>query len=820
MGKQSLTHPSRHARALFQIAILLLFALWLNPKATAQSTTDSTLPLILPSAIAYNSTGNLYIADTGHHIIRKLDPAGNLTTIAGTGVQGFSGDNGPATTAQLDSPQGLALDAANNLYIADTHNRRIRKLDLATNLITTIAGTTAPSGEGDNGPAATARLNLPIAIAVGVNNLYIADTADHRIRKVNLTTSQISIVAGTGIQGYSGDNGPAISATIDSPTGLALDSANNLYLADTHNHRIRRIDVTTGLITTIAGTGISSFSGDNIPATNSSLALPHGLTIDASGNLFVADTSNHRIRRIDAATGLITTVIGTGTQGFSGDIAPAVSATLDSPRATTLSSTDLLTFADTSNQRIRQLTAQPAPATTIQTIAGLGSTNTETLTLTDPGEFLYGTGTITASLSTETPATGLITFLDTGNAKTITLSSTPLITNTATLNTSTLPAGIHLISAIYPGDQTHAAAKSSSRTLTIEPKPLIATAAPIAIPYGQSIPAITGTLVGLLPQDASNLTATFTTSATALSPVGTYLLSASINGSAAGNYALTVNPAILTINPASTQTILFAPTSPIAPGTAVTFGIHVASTTTGTPTGTVTLDDSSNPLLTLPISSTGDVSFTTGILSQGTHSLIALYSGSSNFSRSASSPTIVTIGVPTSPNFTLASTGTTTQSIVAGNSATYTFAVQTQGNLSSPIALTATGLPHLATASFNPAYLPPGTAGTFTLTISTPKATAFQQDRTPPILWTLLLFPFAGLKICRRHRAKTAFRALATLTILMAFCIGCGDRINSSSGQSTSPKTYDITVTGTATTASSATLQHSATVSLALIAAN
>src|SRR6202789_2568538 len=491
MGKQRSTPYTRRTRVPLRMAFILLLAL--DPfGAWAQTTVSAlTVPLLLPSAIVFDPAGNLYIAETANHDVRKVDPTGNLTTIAGTGTQGFSGDNGPASAAELDSPQGLALDTANNLYIADTHNHRIRKLSLTTGIITTIAGTGAAGFSGDNGPAASAQLDLPTALTLDTNqNLYLADTANHRIRRIDAATGIITTIAGNGTQGYSGDSGLTTAASIDSPTGIAVDAAHNLYVADTHNHRIRRIDAASGLIATIAGTGIAGYSGDNAAANTAALALPHGLSIDAAGTLSLADTSNNRIRRIDATTGLITTVAGNGTQGFSGDNGPATAAALDTPRATAVSPTTLLTLADTGNQRIRQLEAQSA---NIQTIAGLGLTTPGALTLTAPSVIAYGTGSITATLAASTPATGLVTFLNNANT---TLATIRLTSTAAVFNTSTLPAAL----------------------------------TPATFLYGQPIPTITGTITGLLPQDASNFTATFTTAAATLSPVGNYHFTTSISG--------------------------------------------------------------------------------------------------------------------------------------------------------------------------------------------------------------------------------------------------------------------------------------------------
>jgi sugar lactone lactonase YvrE len=816
MGTQSTINPHRPSRVPYWIALLLLLS---SLPAVAQSPA-LTVPLILPSAIVFNSTGNLYFAETANHVIRKVDVTGNLTTIAGTGTQGFSGDAGPATSATLDSPQGLALDTKNNLYIADTHNHRIRKLNLTTGIITTLAGTGAPSFSGDSAPAVSAQLNLPTALALDTaNNLYLADTGNHRIRRIDASTGIITTIAGTGAQGFSGDAGPAGAATIDSPAGLAIDAANNLYIADTHNHRIRRIDAITGLITTIAGTGTSGFSGDAAMATAAPLALPHGLTIDPSGNLYLADTANHRIRRIDAITGIITTVAGDGTQAFSGDSSPAISASLDSPRNTALSPSTLLTLSDTGNQRIRQLTGQPAPPTTIQTIAGLGLTTPGTLTLVVPAVLPYGTGQLTATFASTTTATGSITFFDTATAAT--LGTATLTANIATLPITTLPAGLHNITATFSGDQTHLSTQSSTIALTVIPQQLTATIAPTTLFYGQSITPFTGSLTGVLPQDASSLSATFTTTASTLSPAGTYPITATLSGPAAGNYVLTSPVATLTINPAPTSITLSNLIATAASGSSITLTAHVASTTSTPPIGSITLLDNGSSVSTSPLSTSGDAVFTIASITPGAHSFTALYSGSTNYTASASTPQLITVGAgPTvGPDFTLAPTGSTTQTIASGSSASYTFTIQLQGNISSPITLAATGLPDLATASFNPPTLPPGSAtiNTFTLTIATPSTTALYIDpnRHPPVSWALLLFPVAMLTLRRRvYPIATKLCTLTLLSFTLLFATGCGDRISAANAQDLSTKSYTITVTGTATTSTSILLQHVATVTL------
>jgi sugar lactone lactonase YvrE len=826
MGTQSNPHPPRASHAPLRIALLLLLSLASPPNAPAQTASVSaiTVPLVLPSAIVFDTAGNLYIAETGNHVIRKVDLTGNITTIAGTGTQGFSGDNGPATSATLDSPQGLALDTQNNLYIADTHNHRIRKLDPTTGTITTIAGTGNPGFSGDTALATAAQLNLPTALALDVsNNVYVADTGNHRIRKITATTGIITTIAGTGTQGFSGDNALAAAAAIDSPTGLALDAQYNLYLADTHNHRIRKITAATGIITTIAGTGAPGFSGDTTASTTATLALPHGISIDPTGNLYLADTQNHRIRRIDATTGIITTVAGDGTQAFAGDGGPAIAASLNTPRAAALSSSTHLTLSDTGNQRIRQLDSAPAPSTTIHTIAGLGLSASGALTLTAPSLIAYGTGQLTATLASTTNATGSVTFLDvindtTGTATT-TLGTATLASNIATLPTTTLPAGQHNLTATYSGDQTHSSTQSSALALTITPRQLNATITPTTLLYGQTVPGISGTLIGILPQDAANLSATFTTVATALSAAGTYPITATLNGPAAGNYAIPSPVATLTIKPATTLITLSNLIATVTPGSSITLTAHVASTTTGTPTGSVTLLDGSVTLATTPLSTAGDAVFTIPSITQGAHSFTALYAGSTNFSPSVSTPQLITggTGSPDTSDFAFAPAGATTQTIPSGNSVDYTFTVQLQGNISSPITLAATGLPNLAKASFNPPIVPPGsTSNSFTLTIATPNTTASNtRSLRSPITLAFLLSPIALFALRPRHRRKAiGLFTLALLSLTPLLITGCGDRINTADALALSAKPYTITVTGTATTPTGSILQHSTTVTL------
>jgi sugar lactone lactonase YvrE len=311
-----------------------------------------------PFGIAVDSSGNLFIADRDNHRIRRVDTSGNISTVAGTGASGVSGDGAPATTAQLFEPTGVALDSSGNLFIADQNNHRIRRVDTSGN-ISTVAGHGTSGFSGDGSSATSAQLNFPHGVALDSSgNLFIADRDNHRIRKVD-TSGNINTLAGAGTLGFSGDGGPATSAQLNFPYDIAVDSSGNLFIADRDNHRIRKVD-TSGNISTVAGTGAFGFSGDGGPATGARLAGPTGVAVDSSGNLFVADRGNHHIRKVDTS-GNISTVAGDGAQGFSGDGGPATSARLAGPTGVAVDSLGNLFITDRDNHRIRKVEAVAGP---------------------------------------------------------------------------------------------------------------------------------------------------------------------------------------------------------------------------------------------------------------------------------------------------------------------------------------------------------------------------------------------------------------------------------------------------------------------------
>ncbi len=308
-----------------------------------------------PQGLVFDSLGNLIIADSGNNRVRKVTPAGVITTIAGNGSYGDSGDGGLATSAQLSNPYRVAVDVSGNVFIADSGNNRIRKVTPA-GIISTVAGNGLYGFggiSGNGGPATAASIGFPAGVTVdAAGNLYIADTGNNQIRKVG-TDGIIRVFAGTGEFGFAGDGGPATAAKLASPYGLTLDGSGNLYFVDSNNMRVRKVTA-AGVISTVAGNGAFGFSGDGGQATSAKLGYPIDVAADAAGNLLIADQYNSRIRKV--TSGLMTTIAGTGEFGFSGDGGPATSAQLNTPQGVAFDKVGNVFVGDTYNSRVRKLT--------------------------------------------------------------------------------------------------------------------------------------------------------------------------------------------------------------------------------------------------------------------------------------------------------------------------------------------------------------------------------------------------------------------------------------------------------------------------------
>ncbi len=321
--------------------------------------------LRVPIEIMVDGAGNLFITDTVNFRIRRVDGISNtIETVAGSGERTILGDGGPATQASLGTPFGLALDTDGNLFIADSSNELIRKVEAGTGIITTVAGTGVFGFSGDSGPATEFRLARPNGLAfTPTGDLLIADSHNNRILKLFLPISFIATQAGNGRFGFSGDGSNSNFASLASPTGVGVDDSGNLFIADRVNHRIRKVDLVedVGTISTVAGNGEPNFSGDGWLATEASLNFPYDVAFDSQGNLLIADSRNRRIRKVNMETGIITTVAGNGTAEFSGAGGPASEAGLVLPDGVVLDSADNLFIADVLADRIRRVDAVNPP---------------------------------------------------------------------------------------------------------------------------------------------------------------------------------------------------------------------------------------------------------------------------------------------------------------------------------------------------------------------------------------------------------------------------------------------------------------------------
>ena len=675
-----------------------------------------TAPL-LPSGVAYDTSGNLYFADTNRQQVFEATLAGALVVVAGTGTQGYAGDGGSATAAQLNSPQSVAIGPDGTLYIADTGNQRIRAVSIA-GVMTTFAGTGVAGYGGDNGPAASAIFDHPNALAIDATGaLLVCDSGNHRIRRISAGT--VTTIAGTGTQGFAGDGAAATAAQLDMPSGIAVAVNGSIYVADTHNQRVRVI-AADGTISTFAGTGVAGYTGDGSAARAALLAQPRGLFATAAGALLIADSNNQRIRMVDAS-GTISTIAGDGTQGSSSNGAVATTASLNTPRGVALSSFNTPVFADAGNSMVRELVANG----NLYAPAGLSPARVSRVTLTATS----GVGTVTVSGSAATPQ-GAVELYDGGSP----VAQATLTAGTATFSTASLAAGTHTLSAAYHGDGVNPAATSTPVTLTIGQIASVTTMPPMQSSYA-----------GL--------------------------------------------PLVLTAN--------------------------VAAATQGTPppmpTGTVQFTEGTATVAIATLSA-GTASGVYLSPAAGSRQIVASYSGDANFMPSAATASVT---VSAMPDFALsAAGGGTSQTVLAGAIATYSFTVAASpAPFTGAVSMSVSGLPAGVTAAFSPTQVVPGTGTTqVTLSLQT-SASMVRNDglrRGRVALWALLLLPF-GIIALRRRRWRALIPA-CVVVLMLTSAIGCGDRSLSAASQAN--QTYNLTVAGTGTNLAGVVVVHSLPITL------
>jgi Bacterial Ig-like domain (group 3)/NHL repeat len=613
-----------------------------------------------PRGVAYDASGNQYIADAQNHVVREISSAGTITTVAGSGIEGYAGDGGPATAALLDTPTGVAVDASGNLYIADSHNHRIREVSQGT--ITTLAGNGTPGFSGDGGVPSAAQFSLPTAVAVdAAGTVYVADTNNQRVRAIR--GGQITTIAGDGEQMFAGEDVAAPAASLDTPTGVAVDAAGNVYIADRHNQRVRMLG-SNGHLTTVAGSAPTSFNGgyggDGTAASGAALAKPTGVAVDAAGNLYIADSGNQRIREVGG--GVITTLVGSGQQGSAGEGSTPTGTDLNAPKGVAVNAAGELAIADTLNQRLLESSYPQL----VFSSTGVGlSAASQSVTLTNSG-----TAAITVTSSSYSGNFGSVAGgtcsappiqLQAGDNCTVNIGFLPL--SVGSLSGSVTFGGVGVVPQSIAlsgvGVQTGDTVSLSSSAVTSQFGDAVTFSANVAVagnvdPTGTVSFKDGGTLIGSV-QTLMGKTASLTTTLS----TGTHDITVKYNGDS--NFAANSSSVLEETIGLQTGTTVALSSSALSSkfGQPVTLSVNVTSKVGVVPTGTVSFSDGGTPIGSAQTLAGGVASWTT-TLSTGTHSIAASYSGDGNFAKNSSLALVETIGFQTATTVSLSSNAAAT----------------------------------------------------------------------------------------------------------------------------------------------------------------
>jgi len=659
-----------------------------------------------PASVTVDGAGNLYIAGRGQNRIRKVTGAtGIITTLAGNGTAAYAGDGLPSTDASVsvNEPGGVALDGAGNLYIADTGNNVVREISADSGTISTVAGTGSQGSAGDGGPATAATLNQPQGVTVdGSGNLYIADTANHRIRRVDAGTGVITTVAGdgfsnpaTGAGGYAGDGGAATNAELNFPFAVAFDAAGNIYIPDSGNNAVRMVAAINGAITpsstitTFAGTGTAGDTGDGAAATLATLSSPSGVAADAAGNVYIADTLNASIRKVSPATGFISTIARNNAGVYVFNSGGPYAVSINGPTGLFLDGGGDLYFADSLNNRIREIESNfgVLDYTGTPVVEGAQSAP-RAQTIENDGNAALALTSITAGTNTALDSTGTTckagsTTLEVNGACVIgaifapSVASDPLFGNVvAARNIANSPLDIELI-----GDATEVSSTAVSLTSSANPsgfgQSVTFTATVTTAGGGNPAGSVTfmdgGAALGTPVAVGSSGQAMYTT---AKLTVGLHAIAVSYGGDSTHSASISapLNQAVLE----GTSTTLVSSANPTAPGQSVTFTATVTAAGGGgvAPDGTVTFSDGAASLATVALSAGGVATCTTATLANGSHAITATYSGDAAHQVSGSVSTLLRQEVLVASQVAISSTPNPSN---YGDAVTFTVTATTSG---------------------------------------------------------------------------------------------------------------------------------------------
>ncbi len=642
----------------------------------------TTAPIFLPMGEATDAAGNLYLCDSSNNRVRKVDvTTGLISTIAGNGEVGFSGDNGPATNAAISAPSSIVLDGSGNIYFTDSANHAVRMVNSLTGIITTIAGLGNQQGySGDGGLAVAAKLNSPYGLAFdAAGNLYIADTGNSVIRKLTVTTGVITTVAGTGVAGYKGDGGPATAAKLNSPWGITFGGNGNLYIADLNNNVVRQINV-TGIISTVAGTGTPGFTGDGSIATVATLNGPAGIAVDVAGNVYIADSGNNRIRKVNATTGIISTLAGVSNESFIGDGGNSNMAGLYGPYSLFLDESGSLYVSDMFHNRIRRISSNTA-LLQYQTIRVNRTSPSQPETFENDGNTDLTVTSVNpgsnAALdsSISTCISGLV--LSVGAPCILGVEFAPTVVG------DNVTGSVNIVS-----DATNSPGVISlvGKVLTVDPTTVTLTSSTNPVTLGAPLTlmahvttagtSVSGTiqfLDGSTPVGTVALDSSgVATFATSSLSLGQHTLTASYSGDT--NNAPSTSTVLSEVVKQGTSLALKSSLNPAVASASVTFTATLSSAGSK-PGGTVTFSDNSTTIGVSALDINGAATLSIATLSPGSHSITATYSGDSSNMSSQSAALTETISQAATTTTLTANIST----ISTGGSVIFTASVSSSG---------------------------------------------------------------------------------------------------------------------------------------------
>jgi large repetitive protein len=592
-------------------------------------------PIFLPKGVVTDATGNLYISDSENNRIRRVDAVtGLISTIGGTGSPGYQGDGVPATLTEVDTPAGLLLDGAGNLYIADSGNHIVRRIDAFTGIITTVAGTPGVQGlAGDGGLATDARLSFPENLAFdAAGDLLIADTGNNVVREVDAVTGLIRTIAGTGTAGFNGDNQLATTAQLSRPWSIAVSLDGSIYIADLANNLVRRVSP-LGIITTAAGSATRGFSGDGGLATAATLSQPAALAFDPAGDLYIADSDNNRIREVNATTGLIETICGTTNEAFQGDGAPANFATLYGPYALFLDSSGNLFVADMFHNRIRRINAL---ATILQyaTIKVGKVSGPQPVAIANEGNAdLLLTPPTLLNAATDIASTTCAAAADIPSAAGCIVGAefAPTVTGDPVLGSITVNSTASSTAPVIDlsGEVLSITPTTLSLASSTNPSLVGATVIFTATVDNGGGP-LTGTVLffdGATQWCSQPITANSVACSTSTLTLGQHSITAKYSGDI--DDAAATSPILLQVVQQTPALLLTATPNPAVVTASVTLTL-TASSSDGVPSGTASFYDGPTAIGAATLSFAGIASFPTSSLTPGTHSVSVHYAGDSS----------------------------------------------------------------------------------------------------------------------------------------------------------------------------------------------